>query len=254
MSNDSIYTERYIKCEGARGLVVFIHGFMGSPRHFYELMGQIGDNGYSVLTVLLPGHGGTREEFSRCRASHWRSHIARILEQCTERYDKVFLIGHSMGGLLSLEAAAAPGSGITAVIPIFAPMRIRLSGSMSFFSRAKIMRREPGDALRKSYEECRSIPTRPFQSVSYIRRPLGQLFKVMHESRAMLPLVTAPVLVIHSEHDETVDIKSSDIILSGLTGCKAEKLLVHSSWHAWLSEDDRSDMLVAILEFLGRYS
>ncbi|MDR0839413.1 MAG: hypothetical protein LBN99_07195, partial [Oscillospiraceae bacterium] len=56
-------------------LVIFIHGFMGSPDQFADMADAVVSRGGSALSVLLPGHGGDSREFARCGADAWEAHV-----------------------------------------------------------------------------------------------------------------------------------------------------------------------------------
>ena len=40
-------------------IVIFIHGFLGSPHQFIDLADFVSHMGYACGALLLPGHGGT---------------------------------------------------------------------------------------------------------------------------------------------------------------------------------------------------
>ncbi|MDD3038219.1 hypothetical protein [Bacteroides sp.] len=53
---------QYIHIEGAQSIVIFIHGIVEGPNQFLHLMGIGSSAGYSVASLLLPGHGGSSKE------------------------------------------------------------------------------------------------------------------------------------------------------------------------------------------------
>ena len=53
----------YREREGADTIVIFIHGFFGSPSQFWELSAIAWEKGYSIASLLLPGHGGIMDRF-----------------------------------------------------------------------------------------------------------------------------------------------------------------------------------------------
>lgn len=84
-------------------LVVFIHG-AGNDRTAWQLQTRyFAHHGYSVLAPDLPGHGrsegpspGSVEEYAT-----WLWDLIGVLG-----WDRAHLVGHSMGSLIALEAAA----------------------------------------------------------------------------------------------------------------------------------------------------
>ena len=94
-----------------KGLVVFIHGFMGSPRYFDGFSEAMYQQGYSVASLLLPGHGSFAEEFAFSTMEQWQNHVNDEVVRFSRDHGKIWLVGHSMGGLLALNAAIKSGAG-----------------------------------------------------------------------------------------------------------------------------------------------
>jgi len=82
--------------------LVFVHGWCSDHTLWREQLADLA-NDYLVVAIDLPGHGNsghTRKEWSL-------SSFARDVKELVESLslEQVVLIGHSMGGLISLEAA-----------------------------------------------------------------------------------------------------------------------------------------------------
>lgn len=88
---------------GARKAVLLIHGICSSPRRFDFLLSEF-DDGWAIYNLLLEGHGGTVQDFSRASMKQWKAQTNAMLEQLSQRYDRILLIGYSMGTLLEIAA------------------------------------------------------------------------------------------------------------------------------------------------------
>jgi amino acid adenylation domain-containing protein len=91
-----------ISTTGKRRLIVFLHCAGGSA-HAFDQLGPVFAEQCDVVSVCLPGHDGRRGETA------WTS-IERLAERIREEvtsldYPEVYLVGHSMGGLLAYEVA-----------------------------------------------------------------------------------------------------------------------------------------------------
>ena len=89
--------------EGARRAVLLIHGICSTPRRFDFLIREF-DNSWAVYNLLLPGHGGSVKDFSDSSMKKWKAHTQEALDQLSQRYDSILLVGYSMGTLLEIEA------------------------------------------------------------------------------------------------------------------------------------------------------
>lgn len=83
--------------------VLMLHGILSTPRHFDFLIPAI-PNDVSVYNILLDGHGGSVDDFSKTNMKKWKKQVDDILCDLCSRYKKVVVVGFSMGTLLSIDA------------------------------------------------------------------------------------------------------------------------------------------------------
>jgi pimeloyl-ACP methyl ester carboxylesterase len=86
--------------------VVFVHGALNDHSVWILQSRYLAHHGYAVLAVDLPGHGrsaGLARGVPEC--GEW---LVRLIEACGLK--TAALVGHSMGSLIALEAAARLGS------------------------------------------------------------------------------------------------------------------------------------------------
>lgn len=83
--------------------VLLVHGIVSSPRHFDFLIDHIPDK-YEVHSLLLAGHGGSVSDFSKATAKQWHDQVETALSALEARCETVYIIGHSLGALLTLTA------------------------------------------------------------------------------------------------------------------------------------------------------
>jgi predicted alpha/beta-fold hydrolase len=115
----------------SRGLAVLFHGWEGSATASYVLSagGLLYAAGFDVFRLNFRDHGATfalnRELFHSCRIDEVVGALAAI--QAHHPAERMFLIGHSLGGNFALRAAVrAPAAGITlakvvAICPVLKP-------------------------------------------------------------------------------------------------------------------------------------
>ncbi len=127
--------------------VLLIHGILSTPRHFDWLIPHIPDQ-YAVSNILLAGHGGTVKDFSKATMAQWQAQVENALNTLEEKYSNVYVIGHSLGSLLALQAAKTH-KGICGLLLLNVPLIPRLKLSMvgrSFrFAFGKVRADDPVD-------------------------------------------------------------------------------------------------------------
>lgn len=87
---------------GSGKCIVFLHGFTESLEIWDDLANQLSEN-FRIITLDLPGHGKT-SCFSEVHTMKFMTEVVNaVVEFCN--ISKFLLVGHSMGGYVSLEYA-----------------------------------------------------------------------------------------------------------------------------------------------------
>ena len=90
--------------DGADVAVLFIHGIIGTPRHFDDLIPLVPKN-ISIYNMLLDGHGKGVSDFSHTSMKKWEVQVSRAVDSLLSTHKKLFIVAHSMGTLLAIEQA-----------------------------------------------------------------------------------------------------------------------------------------------------
>lgn len=215
--------------EGNSTAVLFIHGFSATPSELYAVALQLhATKGYTVKGPLLPGHGSLPEKLNHTVWTDWYATVEEAIHSLRAKYDKVILIGLSMGALLALHAGCRL-EGIDAVAAINAPIFNKqplLTLMAPIIQYIKPYFPKKMDETRARLEEegrwaYKVTPVRAFRSMMKLRGI------VMRE----LDRLSAPLLVIQSLQDESVKAESADYIIEHATNCRARLLKLPHSGH-----------------------
>ena len=225
---------------GAESAVLFIHGILSTPRFWDGFVSALpGD--VSVVSLLLPGHGGTVRDFGRVHRGAWRQHVHGAILRLKETHARVYLVGHSMGALLSiLEAVDSPES-IAGLLLMAVPLRIRVKPSALVHNMLKgVGLGESREALATYYGT--ETDWRVWRYTGWIPRYL-ELFALSRAARKVLPRLTNPTRAFRHGQDELVSPKSGAL----LAVCPAVTLrTLEGSMHHDIAPDDRQTLLDAL--------
>lgn len=107
--------------------VLLVHGTYSSPLHFRGMAHAFFNQGYNVVSLLLPGHWDKDlYSMNKMEAKDFISEMDKGYEFAKELGSKVILSGHSLGGLLSIEQALKrPKSEVHAVVLISPAIKLR---------------------------------------------------------------------------------------------------------------------------------
>jgi carboxylesterase len=233
---------------GNRTGCLLVHGYTGTPKEMLWMGEYLNDQGYTALGVRLAGHATKPEDMERVKWQDWVASLEDgyyLLKGCT---DEVFIIGLSMGGILSLLFASRhPVSGVVAMsTPFTMPDDPRLPyiGILSLFVRW--VKQGPPDWHNPEAEKDHiCYPYFPIRAVLQLRDLLGEM-------RKGLPKVHVPVLIVHSKQDAGVVPANAEQIYNALGSQDKQILWVENSGHVIPREPDRQLVFSTTAEFIRR--
>jgi carboxylesterase len=186
---------------------LFIHGFTAAPAEVYPVARLINEmSGYTICGPLLPGHGTTPEKLNQTDWQIWFQTVKDETINLLADYDKVFIVGLSMGGLLALHAGyTIPG--IKGVVSINAPL---FNKNPLLTALAPIIKnlspyypKKIDQSVLKLEKQGRfAYHVHPLQAFS-------SMMKLRHVVMNELGQINIPVLVMQSINDESVRMKSA---------------------------------------------
>ena len=92
-----------LKADNEKAAVLLIHGLTDSPYLFHDLANSFVDQGISVRTLLLPGHGTAAEALVDIDQADWRQAASYAIKSMLNDFDNVYLGGFSTGGALVVD-------------------------------------------------------------------------------------------------------------------------------------------------------
>ena len=188
--------------------VLFIHGIVGTPRHFDDLISLLPDT-VSVHNLLLAGHGGTARDFSRASMKQWESQVEAAIASLAENHKHIYLVAHSMGALLSMEAALKHKE-VEKLFLLAVPLPIALKPTMVRNSWRVFRGNIPeDDHAALAAQRCCGVEQvkNPLLCLGWVPRFL-ELFSKISTVRKLLPRLTTPCWAVQSMEDELVSPRS----------------------------------------------
>lgn len=117
---------RSIVCEnGNREAVLMIHGYPTTPHMYSYSAARLRDAGYDVFAPLIPTFGADPEDFRKTNFTQWFNFIDDYYTGLRKRYEKVYVLGISMGGAMTLKLAEKYSStplAMNKIVSISAPV------------------------------------------------------------------------------------------------------------------------------------
>jgi carboxylesterase len=227
---------------------LLIHGYTGAPKEMRWMGEYLGNLGYTVLGVRLAGHATQPEDMSRMRWQDWVTSVEDGYYMLKGWVDQVFVVGLSMGGILSLLFASQhPVSGVVAMSTPYAlpdDPRLPFIRIISVF----IPNVKQGPSDWQNPEAAKDHVCYPY----FPTRAVIQLRDLLSEMRSALPMVRVPVLLIHSKQDTGVVPHNAEQILAALGSQDKQLFWVENSGHVIPREPDRYLAFKTTNEFIKR--
>jgi carboxylesterase len=227
---------------------LLIHGFTGAPKEMRWMGEYLRNQGYTVLGTRLAGHATQLEDMQRMTWQDWMVSVEDGYWLLKGRAERIFIVGLSMGGILSLLFSSQhPVSGVVTISTPYAlpkDQRLRFIRLISVF----ITKIKKGQADSQNPAAAREHVDYPYIPT----RGIIQLRDLLAEMRKALPLVQAPVLIIHSRQDQEVAPRNAEQILAALGSRDKQLLWVENSGHVIPEEPDRELAFNAVGEFIKK--
>ena len=206
--------------------VLVIHGFTGSPVSVKPWAEFFNQQGYTVSTPCLPGHGTNWQELNETTWQQWYEKVEQSFVELQSKCDRVFVAGFSMGAALALKLSQIRGSEIEGLILLNASVQdrrliLKLTPLLKFLIPS--IKKGPTDIAK---------PNPPKHS--YARTPLkalDSLRKLWASVERDLYLVDLPLLVAYSRHDHAVDPESSFKIVDKVSSVDVREIVFEKSFH-----------------------
>lgn len=239
---------------GAKAAVLFMHGIAGTPEHFRSLLPleQLVPQGWSVYNVLMDGHGGGVEDFSRSSMEKWKEQVMGIFDRLCATHEKVVLVGHSMGTLFAIQMALLRPEKVPFIFLIAVPMRVgvKLYGAVNLI-RLSFGLLDENDPVQAATSRVSSI-TQTWQSWKYIGwiPRLVELLQEMKYTQSLLPELRVPCIAFQSKSDELVSCRSCRILRdSG----RVELHGLRNSTHFYYAPMNIKTVQATFMKFIRRY-
>lgn len=198
---------------GADMAVLMLHGIVGTPRRFDNLIPLIPET-WSVVNLLLEGHGQGVTEFGDASMQQWKDQVKEELEALLAAHRKVLIVAHSMGTLFAIQSAIDHPGQVAGLFLQAVPLRPYVHPKMTLAS-AKLMFGvdTSDDRLAQALEQDSGVEL-DWRLWKYIGWPIRfvELLAECERIRRELPRLSVPTLALQSCRDELVsDISIRDL-------------------------------------------
>lgn len=228
---------------------LLIHGFTGSPVSMTPWGRRLAADGLTVRVPRLPGHGTRWQDMNVTTWEDWYAEADRAYRELAERCDRVFVMGLSMGGTLTLRLAQVHGDAIAGIALVNPAVHSERPDRFALPVIRHLVKSFPGisnDIRRQGVDEG-----------AYDRLPLNaahsltQLWRIVKDDIAK---VTSPLLLFRSAEDHVVEASNSAFILANVRSPEVTEIVLHHSFHVATLDHDAPTIEETSIDFVRRLS
>lgn len=242
------HNEYIREIENSETAYLFIHGIIGSPDHFKDLI-ELVPKKCSIYNLLLDGHGKKIKDFAQTSMKKWEKQVEDTLKYLDNKYQNIIIVGHSMGTLLSINTALLYPKKIKALFLLSVPLKVAVKPS-ALSDALKVIFDKIGidDVTADAAKKGHSIKTDQhiIKYVSWIPRYI-ELFHKIYETDKILGTLTIPTIAFQSLQDELVSPKTYEMLKEYEI---IETILLENSGHYYYTDEDYAIILEKFKEII----
>jgi carboxylesterase len=260
--------------EGKNGTcLILIHGLTGTPHEMKFLATSLhSKGGYTVIVPRLANHGAPLEVLKKSRWQDFYATVREVFLEASQKYDRIFVSGLSMGALLSLLLAQEfPDrvSGVSCLSPtlfydgwntprysFLLPLVYQTPLRHFFYFKEEPPYGLKNEAMRrfvdKYYSQAKLDMMENVDMVGYPFFPitlLGQLQLLVKHLCARLSSIETPVQLIQASEDDMTSVKNSQFIYDRIKSVNKELVLLYDSYHLVNADQERHKVVEKMNDF-----
>lgn len=261
----SLFWQEWSPDEAPRAALVIIHGFGEHCGRYTYLVDELAPRGFAVYGFDQRGYGRSAGKRGAIKSwGEYRADVAIFLDFVRERQPgpPLFLMGHSMGGLVVGDYVVNDQSGLDGVI-LSAPLLVQPKLSVTLRTASKVLDRIAPQMAVDTGLDAAGISREPAEVKRYVDDPLvhskgtprlgAEMNKTIASTQAQSAQLTIPLLLIHGDADPIVPIAGSQQFYRHAGSADKIFKVYPGGYHESINDIHRDQVLADIHAWLERH-
>ncbi len=261
-----LYCQRWEPKGVKRAVVLLVHGMGEHCQRYQVLADTLADKGIAVCAFDLPGHG--QSPGTPGYVEHFSDHVDAVLEyrhQLSSYCDDVpvFLLGHSMGGLIStlvlLRAQDQFNGCILSGSAIMSPLQ---PGAMQMCIIRLLSFLAPKSGVLQL--DAAGVSRDPAVVQDYTNDPLvhhgkasarlvKELFDAMQTAQNEAGTISIPMLIMHGGADSMAAAQGSKLLHDRISSNDKTLIIYDDLFHEIFNEPEGPDIHAAVADWINAH-
>jgi carboxylesterase len=221
-------------CGAGPVAVLWVHGFADTPTTFQRMASRLSASGtFTCRAMRLPGAGEPTAQTAKITLADWRAAVAREIAELRQNHEQIWLIGHSLGGALALNAALRSPADVTGVVALSPLIQVSRRRSPILPPHVWFRLANASFPFSKTFESCFKVNAVAADDThyTYIRdrfipfATYRNLFALIKELQPRAAEMRVPVLALLAVEDRVVDTPAAQKWFADVTSPKQVRLL-----------------------------
>lgn len=262
----NLFEQNWQPDKNAKAVIVIIHGYAEHSGRYAHVANYLVNYGYAVATFDLRSHGKSDGKKTFIRSfDEFLSDVDLFLKRVNERHpnNKLFLLGHSMGGTIVTLFAITRKPDVTGIIlsgatlklsEEISPFLVRISAFLGALVPKLATIKIDSNAISRDAEVVKLYNTDPLVYRGGIPARTGAEFnRAIKLIQGQMELVTLPLLIMSGTADRLSDPQGSQQLYERAQSEDKTLNLYEGFYHEILNEVEKERVLGDIGEWLDKH-
>jgi acylglycerol lipase len=261
--NRQIYYQYWLPDGDVRAVLLVVHGFAEHSGRYINLVNRFVPKGYAVYAADHQGHG--RSEGVRAYLGQFDEYNDALLQfqkmaQSTQQGKPLFLIGHSMGGLIGalhllsqqdeFRGAILSGPGVKAPGDISEATIFVGKIISTVWPRLGMIKLEE-DAVSRDPAVLKAYKEDPLVFHGKITARLGaEMLKAMGKIEAEAKKIKLPILILQGNADRLVEPSGAQMLYDKVSSADKNVIFYEGLYHEVFNEPEQEKVLDDVQKWL----
>lgn len=245
--NISIFVQKNL-VENPKATIVIVHGLAEHLGRYDYIVSKFNNWGYSVYRFDNQGHGKSEGErtYIECY-KNFSDDVHEIVNLAKENNigEKVFILGHSMGGMISTVYGIDYESEVDGII-LSAGLTLdksKLIESNKDVDDYTIIANSLGNLICTNKDVVNDYENDPLVCNETLGKIYKECFKAISYIKDNMVRFEYPTLILHGEDDKIVSCEDSNTLYEHISSCDKSLKLYPNMYHEILNEVEKDKVI-----------
>lgn len=267
--SEPIYLQRWKPSGAAKAIVIITHGVAEHSECYHHAAAVLAQKSLDVWAWDLPGHGKSYGQRGYVKAfSEYTDRLQEVLGEVQRHTDAkipLFLLGHSMGGMITFQFAlqnptapvkayvlSSPAFGVKVQVPFIKDQAARVL--MHVAPKLTIPHQIIYEDLSRDADLIKTYYKDPLRHTKFSAPLYLGILDAMESAQQRAHEFTAPLLIQAAGQDKIVDVLATQELFAKIGSAQKTLKIYPESYHEIFNDTNKQEVIDDFLAFLRGFN